>query len=114
MLLEAVGLLLDGADQARCSWEDEPGEHRWLFDAADSAVHLRVLDFQDMYPQEPDANGVVIFESTLPLREMARAIADGAQAVLDEHGETEYLRRWVEHPFPRGHLDMIQAELGPA
>ncbi len=35
----------------------------------------------------------------------------GAQAVLDEYGEDEYVRRWVDLPFPLGHLQMIRAQL---
>src|SRR4051794_38082323 len=60
VLLEAVSHLLEGADRARCSWEVEPGEYRWIFEAADSLVRLRVLAFGDMYPQEPDDKGEVI------------------------------------------------------
>lgn len=110
-LLEAVGVLLDGAEQARCSWAEEPGEYRWIFDRAGSDVRLRVLAFPDDDPLEPDDRGQVVFESTAPLREIADAIARGAQNVLDEYGEDEYLRRWVQHPFPVGHLELIQAHL---
>jgi hypothetical protein len=110
-LLEATGLLLEGAEQARCSWEEEPGEYRWIFERAGSNVRLRVLVFADIYSHEPDDRGMVVFETTSPLREVATAIAEGAQKVLDEYGEDEYLRRWVDHPFPVGHLELIQARL---
>lgn len=111
VLLEAVGLVLEGAQQARCSWEEEPGEYRWIFDRAGSDVRLRVLAFRDRDLDESDDQGVIIFETSQPLREMAAAIADGAQAVLDEYGEEEYLRRWMDAPFPLGHLEMIRARL---
>jgi hypothetical protein len=110
-LLEAVGLLLEGADQARCSWQEEPGEYRWLFERTASDVRLRVLAFRDQMAEEPDDQGEVVFEAHTPLREMAEAIADGAQSVLDEYGEDEYLRRWIQHPFPVGHLELIRAYL---
>jgi hypothetical protein len=111
-LLEALGVLLEGAAQARCSWEDEPGEYRWLFERTDSDVHLRVLAFPDQYAEEPDDQGKLLFEAQTPLREMAEAIADGAQSVLNEYGEDEYLRQWKEHPFPVSHLKLIQGNLG--
>ncbi len=82
-----------------------------VFERAGSDVHPRVLAFRDVYSREPDDKGVVIFDTRQPLRAMAVAIADGAQAVLDEYGEDEYLRRWVDHPFPLGHLEMIRAHL---
>ena len=52
-----------------------------------------------------------MFETRQPLRDMATAIADGKQAVLDEYGPHEYLRRWVDAPFPIGHLEMIRSHL---
>ena len=113
-LLEAIGLLLEGADGARCSWQEEPREYRWIFHRAGSDVRLRVIAFADMYSREPDESGTVVFETTAPLRDVASAIAGGAQEVLDEHGEAEYLRRWVDHPFPVGHLELIQAHLADA
>jgi hypothetical protein len=32
LLLEDVGSMLEGVDEARCSWEEEPGEYRWIFE----------------------------------------------------------------------------------
>ncbi len=110
VLLEAVGTLLEGAERAG-SWEEEPGGYRWIFDRAGLAVRLRVLAFRDVLSSEPDEVGVTVFETSQPLTEMATAIADGAQAVLDELGEDEYLRRWVDFPFPTGHLRMIRDQL---
>jgi len=110
-LLQAVGILLEGAAEARCSWEEEPGEYRWVFQRTGVDIHLRVLGFADVYPEEPDERGMVVFETWQPLSEVATAIADGAQAVLDEYGQAEYLRRWVDFPFPTGHLEMIRERL---
>jgi hypothetical protein len=108
VLLEAVGVLLEGGAESRCSWEEEPGEYRWIFQRRDDSIHLRVLAFRDQMAEEPDDQGALVFETTQPLREIAGAIADGAEAVLTEYGEAEYLRRWVEHPFPADHLAMIR------
>ena len=35
----------------------------------------------------PDDRGRVVFETTAPLRELANAVACGAQMVLDEYGK---------------------------
>jgi hypothetical protein len=74
-------------------------------------ARLRVLAFPYDDALEPHERGQLVFESTAPLGEIADAIASGAQTVLDEYGEDEYLRRWVEHPFPVDHLQLIQAHL---
>ena len=110
-LLKAVAALLEGAQHARCSWAQEPGESRWIFDRAGSEVRLLVLAFHHAEFPEPDDTGRAVFESAGSLREMAEAIAGGAQEVLDEYGEDGYLEVWGEHPFPVGQLELIQAHL---
>lgn len=110
-LLEAVGVLLEGAEQARCSWEEEPGEYRWIWERTGSDVYLRILALRDNFPRQPDELGTLVFETRQPLRALASAMAAGAQALLDDLGEEEYLRRWVDHPFPTAHLFLIKDRL---
>jgi hypothetical protein len=110
-LLAAVLLLLDGAAEARCSWDEEPGENRWVFERAGADVHLRILTFRGRRKPGSDQAGTVAFETTQPLAVMARAIADGAEAVVAEYGEQGYLDRWLLHPFPSAQLAMIRARL---
>jgi hypothetical protein len=130
-LLEAVGRLLEGAPEARLSWDEEPGEYRWIFQATrnppaavgdgelasdprGTEVHLRVLSFENIHRREPDAHGALLFETRQLLATVATAIAQGAQAVLDEYGEEEYLLRWIWHPFPAGQLTRIRERLSAA
>ena len=108
VLLEAVGTLLEGAQEARCSWDEEPGEYRWIFVRRGDVVELRVLAFQDLWGEEPDSEGSLVFETRQGLRETATAIADGAAEVLAEHGEEGYLAKWVDAPFPSAHLDLVR------
>lgn len=110
-LLEAVGVLLEGADAASCSWDEEPGEYRWLFTRAGESVHLRILALPDQFPPQPDSAGTVVFETTQPLPVVAAAVAQGAADVLAEHGEKKYLELWVDDPFPTDTLRLVQARL---
>jgi hypothetical protein len=111
VLLKALSSLLDGAPEAQCSWEEEPGEYRWVFENSETDVHLRILSFPDIHPHKPDHQGVVVFETRQPLRGIAESIADGAEAVLDRYGEEDYLRLWVDSPFPTGQLEKVQERL---
>lgn len=113
-LLEAVGVMLEGSREARCSWEMEPGEYRWIFDRSESTVRLRILHFSDRYPEQPDAQGALCFDTSEPLAAIAAAIAAGAQAALDEYGEEGYRTRWVGDPFPSAHLQLVQERLATA
>jgi len=110
-LLEAIGSLLEGGDAARCSWEEEPGEYRWVFTRDGAEVHLSILVFPDNFPPMRDDEGVEIFRISEPLIDLAASVGDAAQRVLDDYGEAEYLRRWVEAPFPTAHLKMIREML---
>jgi hypothetical protein len=124
-LLEAVARLLDGAPEARCSWEEEPGEYRWIFTrTGDDRVQLTILAFDDMWDftsdrpdgvplsSYPDERGELHFSTTQPLGVLGRAITDGAGAVLSEHGEDGYLAEWGMAPFPTARLAFIRQQLG--
>ena len=63
-------------------------------------LYLRISSFDDWLPRQAEDVGAVVFETTGPFIPTANAIASGLKAVLDEYGEQEYRRRWVEHPFP--------------
>jgi hypothetical protein len=122
-LIRAVRHLLEGAAETRCSWEEEPGEYRWIFLRAGNDVRLTILEFDDLWgwpaedggvavpSPEPDERGDLQFSTTQPLAVLARAIAEGAQATLDEHGETGYLAEWIEAPFPTYDLAQIRQYL---
>jgi hypothetical protein len=125
-LLAAVGVLLEGASESRCSWAEEPGEYRWLFvRTSDDDVELTILEFDDMFDwpdadtisgvrelsPQPDERGEIHFQTWQPLSVLARAIADGASAALAEHGAEGYLEQWIEAPFPTAHLAMIREHL---
>jgi hypothetical protein len=99
-LLQALGILLEGSPTAECSWEEEPGEYRWVFNSSDDDVALRILAFRNSWPRRPEEEGEVVVATVGPLRDIADAIVTGAAAVLDEYGEDEYQRRWVQYPFP--------------
>ena len=111
LLLEAVGTLLEGADEARCSWDEEPGEYRWIFGRSGESVHLRVLAFPELWGRRPDAEGSLVFEVQERLLEIATAIADGASDVLGRHGEEGYLATWVDAPFPSAHLELLRRQI---
>jgi len=110
-LLETLVYLLWGAEIAQCSWEEEPGEYRWIFRRSGSEVNLVILALPDNFPRLPDDAGTQIYETNKPLVEVVTAIADGAQRVLDEHGEAGYLAQWLDAPFPTDHLHLIRTLL---
>lgn len=109
-LLEAVWRSGNGEAEARCSWEDEPGEYRWILTRAGEDVHVRILEFADRYPSRPDDAGMLLFETRQPWPVLARAIALGASRTLEQHGEADFLTNWGK-PFPTAMLARVRARL---
>ena len=112
-LLTAVWSLLEGAPDARCSWELEPGEYRWLLARDGDQASLRVLALPDNTWENGDDGSSVVFDFTGPSGELASAFVDGIEAVLREYGEDGYKERWHEHPFPSESLSEVKALLHP-
>jgi hypothetical protein len=109
-LLGAVRSLAEGGEDARVSWALEPGEFRWLFTRVGSMVDVRVLSFDaDYYDYPADDAGKLAVAGRVRLDALASALATAARAVLDEHGESGYRERWVEHPFPTAALEALEA-----
>ena len=112
-LLTAVRSLLEGAPDARCSWDLEPGEYRWLFTRNSDQASLTVLSFPDTWQDPPDEDGAVVFDFRGKLSEIAPVIAYGIEAVLLEYAEDGYKEGWHMHAFPSELLSEVTALLGP-
>ncbi len=51
---------------------------------------------------------------SFPLAEMERVFTAALRDVLDQWGEDGYLAEWVEHPFPRDLLELVESAIGSA
>jgi hypothetical protein len=109
-LLYAVWRLLEGEAEARCSWQEEPGEYRWIMRRDADLLSLRVLEFADSYPPAEDHAGSVVFETRQEVLTFARAIALGASRTLQQLGEAGYQELWGA-PFPTRTLELIKTHL---
>jgi hypothetical protein len=110
-LLYAVWRLLEGDAETRCSWQDEPGESRWIMRRQGDDVSVRVLGYSDYSRKLPDESGQPLFETLQPTLEFARAVALGASRTLQRHGTEGYEFEWHRGPFPARTLELIQEEV---
>jgi hypothetical protein len=108
-LLDALIHLRGGAEEVRCSWEEEPGEYRWIFKRSDGRIALAILWFEDL-ADEPDEAGRLVFETRQELDALTDAIAAGTQRLLADVGEVGYRREWIEHAFPSDALERLVRE----
>lgn len=108
-LVAGLVLLAEGESPVTVSWEEEPGEYRFVFTRADEDVRVEVLSFNDIYPgPKPESQGTILLDTTSPLSDVLSAFAKGTRAVLDENGLAGYRDAWVEHDFPLADLEALE------
>ena len=110
-LLRTILRLLEGVSDVRFSWDNEPQEYRWIFVQRDSRVTLQILRFQDIYEHCPDAQGEPVFETSDELSEVARAIVEGYDGLVEDIGIDGYNEEWHLNPFPSSELETIRGLL---
>jgi hypothetical protein len=113
-LSRAVLTLLQGLLQSKCSWQEEPGEYRWLFEQRSEHLHIRIIWFDDTFSRQLDQRGKLIFESECQLRQFAVQMRDELERLLAQHGEAGYKSSWVNHDFPLPELEKLNQLLAEA
>ena len=109
----AAQALLGGASHLRFSFDEEPGEYRWLLRALDGeTVAVSILEFPELWSHAPDSAGKLIFEARCGKRALAEALHSAMSHLLSEHGEEGYQRKWVEYRFPVERYRQLGAALG--
>lgn len=93
-LLRCVVQLLEGGDYAWCVWEDDPGEHKWVFHRRGDHIALQILRFPTSFSGygAPEEWAEPIFATTCPLTKFAVKVRNEARRLLNEVGAQEYSR----------------------
>jgi hypothetical protein len=100
-LLQATIEIVKGNPEAKASFDEEPGEYRWLFRRLnEQQINVKIFWFDELWNNEPDKNGQLIFEANCRLRTFAGAILSASQKVLSDNGIAGYKNKWHEHDFP--------------
>src|SRR5216684_621253 len=104
-LASAIAALLRGYPRPTASFDEEPGEYRWIFEPLPAGqVRIRILDFKQLWGNRPDEEGTQIFEAECRQRTLAGAMVSALQKLEQKHGIAGYREEWVEHDFPMDRL----------
>ena len=103
--------LLGGATSALTTFDEEPGEYRWVMEELGGRLHIRILEFEELWGKRPDSDGEVVLAGCCDRIDFVSAVRDMLQRVLDEHGAAGYKDRWVEHEFPSAQLRVLSEGL---
>ena len=112
----ARGILavLHDTGEARFSFDEEPGEFRWIFKKIeDSKYRLTILEFHELWGNKPDIKGKKVFEETCSSHEFGMMALKALEDVLYHHGEKGYKEKWIEHEFPMSELNQIREIIKP-
>jgi hypothetical protein len=109
-LLYAVWRSGEGDPEVRCSWQEEPGEYRWILHRDGRLVKLTILWVDRQVPHRPDSAGRLVFDTSQPWDTLASAIVKGATRTLAVHGDEGYGDSW-QLPFPRDIYQLLKNQL---
>jgi hypothetical protein len=107
----AVALLAPSLlDRVTCSWQDEPGETRWILRRVEDRVQVQLLRFEQTFSRLPDERGQSIFEAECSLLRFAAQVKGQLHQLHNEYGEEGYRNRW-RHPFPMAAFQRLQTRV---
>jgi hypothetical protein len=109
-MLIAVSTLLEGAEEAVCSFQDEPGEHRWLLSKAGTAVTIRVLWFEDTFSRRSESSAQVVLVGQTDLYKLARKLRQQFNKIAAAYTPEEYKNLWG-YEFPETALERLRRGL---
>jgi hypothetical protein len=107
-LIICVWKLLEGENETFCSWQEEPGEYRWLFLREGDQVKLRILWFEDTFSKYKDVKGKEMFCAYEDIIKFSRSIIRGFDKLKFEFGVDGYKQRW-RYEFPEEKLDGLKS-----
>lgn len=86
----ATVALARGADHSTAEWQEEPGSLRWLLRRNGDRLLIRILYFPEMFTNDPDDKGEVVFINECRLVEFVGQVLSELRRILEEHGLEGY------------------------
>jgi hypothetical protein len=93
-LADAVIILLQGAQHATCSWQDEPGQYRWLLERQGDELEIKILRFEETFSRKLDEQGERLFSTRCTLARFAVQVHGQLQRLLVGEGAEACLSTW--------------------
>jgi hypothetical protein len=103
--------LLRGARDISFSFQDEPGEHRWLLKRGEAdTLHVRVLRFEDTFSTRTQG-GLEVFYSKCTVMDFVGQVCFVLQNILERVGLEGYRKLWRNSDFPLDTFNELQRRL---
>jgi hypothetical protein len=113
MAQAALGLV-SGTREVSFSFQDEPGEHKWLLTRGEAdSLRIRILWFNDTFSRRPQESGEEVFACDCAVLDFVGQISHVLHNILSEESVEGYKRRWKNHDFPLDAYTELQRVLTP-
>ncbi len=107
-LTTATTLLRQGAHMSSASFDEEPGEYRWVFDChkppddEEGGIRVRIYEFDELWSHKPTSEGTKILDGVVQTKAFYRSMLNMIEEVFAEYGEEGYKEKWDgdDHGFP--------------
>lgn len=109
-LIMAVALLFEGRSETVCSWQEEPGQYRWLFKREESVISIQVLWFDTAFSRKYNEDGMEVFSAGDELLRFSRKVLRAFHAISLKYTEEEYHQTWG-YDFPAQELNRLKDAL---
>lgn len=105
-----ITTIVEGAENVTCSWQEEPGQYRWLISRRDGSIELSILWYDKAFSHQRNEDGQQIFSCTADLRRFGKSVQRELDRMVYEYGVEGYKRTW-NYDFPLRELDRLRTAL---
>lgn len=106
-LIVAVALLLEGANETMCKWQEEPGEYRWIFKRDNNLVNIQVFQVEQSFSKKNNKSGIMVFADKEDLYLFTRQILNEFNTITFEFNSESYKNNWG-YEFPLSALNRLK------
>lgn len=113
-LADAAILVVLGEKEVRFSFEDEPGEYRWILKNASNnstgleLLRVTILEFRDFYARDSDDAGTQLIDGACSKPQFLLNVRSVLRETLAVNGEDGYRDKTVYHDFPMDQLRELE------
>jgi hypothetical protein len=105
-LINALILLIEGANETTCLWQDEPGEYRWVFKKQGTHFELKILRLEEIFNRQNNENAHLIFCGTDILVKFVHRVLREFNTIKARHTVYGYKNLWG-HEFPSKAIEQL-------
>lgn len=98
---------LESTVRVVCTWQDEPGEYRWVLIKEEDNLQISIMQYKETFSRQDDEEGKLLYVTECSAIKFTIQVRTLLRDRLDEQGPERYmaLPRW---PFPMQQYNTLQ------